>query len=68
MYAVKETNLWAKENPAHFIPAKDYADACQILREEREAMNQSWDEGVDYTIELAEVEDDFDFESQPDWN
>lgn len=68
MYAVKETNLIAKGNPTHYIPAKDYADACNILRIERETLNLSWTENEDYTAEIVEVGKDFDFANQPEWN
>lgn len=68
MFAVKETNLNAAGNPSHYIPAKDYADACQIVRTERESMKPYWTEGTDFTIEVVEVPSDFDFADQPDWN
>lgn len=34
--------------------------------EEMDAVN--WERDKDYTIEVVEVDDDFDFENQPDWN
>lgn len=68
MYAVKATNLTVSPVAEHFIKAHDFADACEILRRAREEMNESWEEGTDYTAEVVEVADDFDFENQPDWN
>lgn len=68
MYAVKATNLTVSPVAEHFIKARDFAEACEILRRAREEMNESWEEGTDYTAEVVEVADDFDFESQPDWN
>jgi hypothetical protein len=67
MYAVKVTNLLAN-GIAHFIPAKGYADACQTRRIERAAIGAFWEEGTEFTVEVEEVEDDFDFEGQSDWN
>lgn len=68
MYAVKKTNLIVSSAAEYFIKARDFADACEILRRVREGMNESWEEGIDYTAEVVEVDDDFDFENQPDWN
>lgn len=68
MYAVKATNLTVSPVAEHFIKARDFADACEILRRTREEMNGSWEEGTDYTAEVVEVNDDFDFDGQPDWN
>lgn len=68
MYAVKATNLIVSPIAEHFIKARDFADACEILRRAREEMNESWEEGTDYTAEVVEVADDFDFDGQSDWN
>lgn len=68
MYAVKMTNLTVSPAAEHFIKARDFADACEILRRAREEMNESWEEGTDYTAEVVEVADDFDFDGQSDWN
>lgn len=68
MYAVKATNLTVSPVAEHFIKARDFADACEILRRAREEMNESWEEGTDYTAEVVEVADDFDFDGQSDWN
>lgn len=68
MYAVKATNLTVFPVAEHFIKARDFADACEGLRRVREWMNGSWEEGTDYTAEIVEVDDDFDFENQPEWN
>lgn len=68
MYAVKMTNLIVSSLAEHFIKARDFADACEILRRAREGMNEGWEEGTDYTLEVVEVDDDFDFENQPEWN
>jgi hypothetical protein len=68
MYAVKKTNLIISPVAEYFIKAHDFADACEILRRVRAGMNDSWEEGTDYTAEVVEVDDDFDFENQPDWN
>lgn len=68
MYAVKATNLIVSPAAEHFIKARDFADACEILRRAREEMNESWEEGTDYTAEVVEVADDFDFDGQSDWS
>ena len=68
MYAVKTTNLTVSPVAEHFIKARDFVDACEILRRAREEMNESWEEGTDYDAEVVEVDDDFDFENQPAWN
>lgn len=68
MYAVKMTNLTVSPAADHFISAHDYADAWDILRRECREMTEEWEEGTDYTADIVEVNDDFDFENQPDWN
>ena len=68
MYAVKMTNLTVSPEAEYFIAARDYANACDILRSECREMDSAWEEGIDYTAEVVEVDDDFDFENQPEWN
>lgn len=67
MYAVKGTNLI--NDSVHYTPCRDYVDACDTLRRVVHEMEAAdWVEGEDFTAEVTEVEDDFDFETQPDWN
>lgn len=68
MYAVKMTNLTCSPASEYFIAARDYVDALDILRRECREMTGEWEEGADYTAEVVEVDDDFDFENQPEWN
>lgn len=68
MYAVKMTNLTVSPARDYFIAARDYVDACDIRRRECHEMDSAWEEGTDYTAEVVEVDDDFDFENQPEWN
>lgn len=68
MYAVEFTNLVNGGNK-HYTPCRDYTDACDTLRRVvREMEDADWVEGEDFTAEVTEVDDDFDFENQPDWN
>lgn len=69
MYAVKLTNL-LDENTERYIPCPyGHTQAYDLMRQEIADMEANdWNEGEDYTIEVVEVDDDFDFESQPDWN
>lgn len=67
MYAVKGTNL--NNGNVHYTPCRDYVDACDALRRViREMEEADWVEGEDFTAEITEVDDDFDFDNQPDWN
>lgn len=67
MYAVKGTNL--NNGNVHYTPCRDYTDACDTLRRVvREMEDADWVEGEDFTAEVTEVDDDFDFDNQPDWN
>ena len=77
MYAVKGTNL--NNGNVHYTSCRDYADACdtrrRVIREmedadwiEGEMEDADWIEGEDFTAEITEVDDDFDFDNQPDWN
>lgn len=67
MYAVKGTNL--NNGNVHYTPCRDYTDSCDTLRRVvREMEDADWVEGEDFTAEVTEVDDDFDFDNQPDWN
>ena len=67
MYAVKGTNL--NNGNVHYTSCRDYADACDTRRRViREMEDADWIEGEDFTAEITEVDDDFDFDNQPDWN
>lgn len=66
MYAVKGTNL--SNGNVHYTRCRDYVDACDTLRRVLHEMEDAdWVEGEDFTAEIAEVEDDFDFENQQAW-
>ena len=68
MYAVKFTNLLNGGN-THYTQCNDYAHAWDTLRREVQEMEASgWVEGEDFIAEVTEVDDDFDFENQPDFN
>lgn len=64
MFAVKFTNLF--NGREHYTHARDFEDAWDILR--TEVRDSAWTLGEDYDAEVVEVDDDFDFEDQPDWN
>lgn len=67
MYAVKGTNLG--NGNVYYTRCRDYTDACDTLRRVvREMEDADWVEGEDFTAEVTEVDDDFDFDNQPDWN
>lgn len=66
MFAVKTVNLIT--SATHYTPARDYADACQMMREFVRDCDPAWVENVDYKIDVVEVENDFNFEDQPDFN
>ena len=69
MYAVEFTNLVANGHPEHYIACRDYANAWDTLRRETQDMEAyGWTEGEDFTVEVTEVDDDFDFDNQDDWN
>ena len=71
MYAVKSTNLLVTPNTVCYTKSHDYLDACDIKRRiqaDMEDMGDAWELGEDYTLEIVEVDDDFDFDNQPDWN
>lgn len=68
MYAVKFTNLLNGGN-THYTQCNDYAHAWDTLRREVQEMEAAgWVEGEDFIAEVTEVDDDFDFENQPDFN
>lgn len=69
MYAVKSVNLLNK-NTEHNTPCPyGHTQTCDTIRSEIAEMDAAgWVEGEDYTIEVVEVDDDFDFENQPEWN
>lgn len=68
MYAVKFVNL-INNNVEHYTPCRDFVHACDTLRREVQEMKDAdWVEDVDFTAEVTEVDDDFDFESQPSFN
>lgn len=66
MFAVKSVNLLVADKTEHFQPANGYVDACQIMRQIE--ADSAWIKGVDYELEIVEVDDDFDFDNQPEWN
>ena len=69
MYAVKLTNLTTTPNRNHLVPAKDWADACDRQRREIEELDDmDWHRGEDYEVEIVEVDADFDFDNQADFN
>lgn len=69
MYAVKLTNLTTIPNRNFFVPARDWADACDKQRHEiKEFDDMEWIRGEDYEIEIVEVDADFDFDNQEDFN
>lgn len=68
MYAVKFTNLLNGGN-THYTKCRDYVNAWDTLRREVQGMEDAgWVEGEDFTAEVTEVDDDFDFDNQQDWN
>lgn len=68
MYAVEFTNSINGGNK-HYTKCRDYANACDTLRwDVQEMKDAGWVEGEDFTAEVTEVDDDFDFENQPNWN
>lgn len=68
MYAVKFVNL-INNNVERYTKCRDYVDAWDKLRwEVRELEDAGWVEGEDFTAEVTEVDDDFDFENQPNRN
>lgn len=68
MYAVEFKNLVNCGN-THYTKCRDYTDAWDTLRREvRELEDAGWVEGEDFTAEVTEVDDDFDFDNQADWN
>lgn len=68
MYAVKFVNL-INNNVEHYTKCNGHTDAWDKLRwEVRELEDAGWVEGEDFTAEVTEVDDDFDFDNQPDWN
>ena len=68
MYAVKCVNLCNNPATVYHYKAHDYVDACEIRRRVEREIGDAWEYGTDYTLEIVEVEDDFDFENQPEWN
>jgi len=66
MKVVKSVNLLT--NCEHYTKCHDYVDACEKMRRMLAEMAEAWVEGEDYTVEIVDVDDDFDFEDQPDWN
>ena len=68
MYAVEFTNLINGGNK-HNTMCRDYANAWDTLRYEVQEMEAAgWVEGEDFTTEVTEVDDDFDFDNQPEFN
>lgn len=69
MYAVKLTNLTTIPNRNFLIPARDWVDACSKQRHEIDEIDDmDWIRGEDYEIEIVEVDADFDFDNQEDFN
>lgn len=69
MYAVKSVNLLG-QNVEHYTACPyGLTQACNTMRREIEEMDAvNWERDKDYTIEVVEVDDDFDFDNQPNWN
>lgn len=68
MYAVEFTNL-ANGGNKHYTKCRDYVDAWDTLRREvRELECNDWVEGEDFTAKVTEVDDNFDFDNQAEWN
>ena len=68
MYAVEFTNVVNGGNK-HYTKCRDYVNAWDTLRYEVQEMEAAgWVEGEDFTATVTEVDDDFDFDNQPDWN
>lgn len=68
MYAVEFTNLINGGNK-RYAKCRDYVNAWDTLRYAVQGMEAAgWVEGEDFTAEVTEVDDDFDFENQADWN
>lgn len=68
MYAVKSTNLLVTPNTNYYAKCHGYLDACDTKRRIQAEMDGAWELGEDYTLEIVEVDDGFDFDHQPDWN
>ena len=71
MYAVKPPNLLVTPNTVYYAKCNAYLDACdkkRRIRADMEDMDGAWELGEDYTLEIVEVDDSFDFDNQPDWN
>ena len=68
MFAVKTVNLTTANKSEHFEAAINYADACQTMRRTIADMECAWVQGIDYEIDVVEVDDDFDFDDQSDRN
>lgn len=68
MYAVKFTNL-INNNVEHYTRCNDHTHAWGTLRYEVQEMEAAgWVEGEDFIAGVTEVDDDFDFDNQPEWN
>lgn len=67
MYAVEFTNL--NNGNKHYTQCRDFEHACDTLRWEVQEMKYAdWVEDEDFTAKVTEVDDDFDFDNQPEWN
>lgn len=64
MYAVKCVNLCNDPETVYYYKARDYADACEIRRRFILACEGYWEQDQDYTSDVVQVDDDFDFENQ----
>ena len=70
-YALKWTNhltdaVYCQGN--HLGMPFNFVEAYDALRRELNDMPADWMEGEDFDVEVVEVEDDFEFSDQPDWN
>ena len=67
MIAIEFKNLHTGNSS--FTPARDYADAYSRKRfEDADLEASDWHYGEDFVSEVVEIDDDFDFDNQPDWN
>lgn len=65
IYAVKTTNLF--NGSTRYTKASSLTDAIFKKGIENSIMKDSWDDG-EFTVDIVEVNDDFDFQNQSDFN
>jgi len=67
MIAIEFKNLHTGK--ASYTPARSYADAYSKKRfEDADLEANDWHYGEDFISEVVEIDDNFDFDNQPDWN